>query len=272
MSDPHSLNTNFDMSNPADARRAFRTGAHTGSTAGMAPGYTQGNLAILPADLALDFMRFCQRNPKPCPLVGVSGTGDPSLPTLGKDIDIRTDLPSYNVYRHGELDDTVTDIRDLWRDDFVAFVLGCSYSFEQALVDEGVNLRHLDEDLTVSMYRTNIETSPAGAFSGGTVVSMRPLTAAKAIRAVEITSRFPHTHGAPIHLGDPAQIGISDISKPDWGDAQRIEDDEIPVFWACGVTPQNAIQQAKPEICITHKPGSMLISDLPSAYDSGLDS
>ncbi len=271
MSDTHALDPQYDMSDPASARRAFRTGAFTGNTAGIAPGYTQGNLAILPADLALDFMRFCQRNPKPCPIIGVSETGDPFLPTLGRDIDIRCDVPSYNVYRNGELDDEVTDISELWQDDFVTFVLGCSYSFEQALVDGGVGLRHWDEDLTVSMYRTNIETEAAGPFSGGTVVSMRPLTARNAIRAVEITSRFPHTHGSPVHLGDPAQIGIADISKPDWGDAQRIEADEIPVFWACGVTPQNAVRQAKPEICITHKPGSMLVTDLPSAFDSRLE-
>ena len=271
MSDTHVLDPNHDMSDPAEARRAFRTGAFTGNTAGIAPGYTQGNLAILPADLALDFMRYCQRNPKPCPIIGVSETGDPFLPTLGRDIDIRCDVPSYNVYRNGELDETVTDISELWQDDFVTFVLGCSYSFEQALIDEGVALRHWEEDLTVSMYRTNIETEAAGPFSGGTVVSMRPLTARNAIRAVEITSRFPHTHGSPVHLGDPSQIGIADISKPDWGDVQRIEADEIPVFWACGVTPQNAVRQAKPEICITHKPGSMLVTDLPSAFDSRLD-
>lgn len=270
MSDATLLETSYDFTDPKDARRAIRTGAMTGNTAGIAPGYTQGNLAILPAELALDFMRFCQRNPKPCPLIGVSETGDPALPDLGHDIDIRTDIPSYNVYRNGELDETVTDIRHLWRDDFVAFILGCSYSFEQALVSEGVPLRHLDENLTVSMYKTNLETSPAGAFGGGMVVSMRPMTAARAIRAVEVTARFPHTHGTPVHLGDPAQIGISDIGKPDWGDATRIEDGEIPVFWACGVTPQNAIRMARPEICITHKPGCMLISDVPSAYDARL--
>lgn len=268
MSDATLLETSFDFSDPKDARRAIRTGVMTGNTAGIAPGYTQGNLAILTAEHALDFMRYCQRNPKPCPLIGVSETGDPALPGLGRDIDIRTDIPSYNVYRNGELDETVTDIRHLWRDDFVAFILGCSYSFEQALVSEGVPLRHLEEDLTVSMYKTSLETSPAGAFGGGMVVSMRPMTAARAIRAVEVTARFPHTHGTPVHLGDPAQIGISDIDTPDWGDATRIEDGEIPVFWACGVTPQNAIRMARPEICITHKPGCMLISDVPSAYDA----
>ena len=270
MSDAHVMQPDFDWSNPADARRAFRTGAFTGNTAGIAPGYTQGNLAILPKDLALDFMRFCQRNPKPCPIVGLSETGDPMLPTLGRDIDIRTDIPSYNVYRNGELDETVSDISHLWRDDFVTFIIGCSYSFEQALVNEGVALRHWDEELTVSMYRTSIETAVSGPFCGGMVVSMRPLTARSAIRAVEITSRFPHTHGSPVHLGDPSQIGIADVNEPDWGDVQRIEDGELPVFWACGVTPQNAIREAKPEICITHKPGSMLVTDLPSAYDARL--
>ncbi len=271
MSDIHALDTSPDMKLPGSARRAIRSGTHTGQTAGLAPGFTQGNLVILPADLAMDFLRFCQRNPKPCPLVGVSETGDPTLPTLGRDIDIRSDISSYNVYRNGELSETVGDIKALWRDDFVTFILGCSYSFEQALLDGGVPLRHQQEDLIVSMYLTNLETTPAGSFSGGTVVSMRPMTARNAIRAVEITSRFPHTHGSPVHLGDPSQIGIADIAQPDWGDVQRIEDDEIPVFWACGVTPQNIIRQARPEICITHTPGSMLITDLPSSFDSRLD-
>ena len=270
MNSPQAVSNKFDLNDPASVRQAIRAGGFSGQTAGMAPGFTQGNLAILPADLAMDFLRYCQRNPKPCPLVGVSETGDPALPTLGHDIDIRTDIPSYNIYRNGELTDTVTDIQDLWRDDFVTFIIGCSFSFEQALVNDGVRLRHLDENLTVSMYITSLDTTPAGLFGGGTVVSMRPLTARNAIKAVEITSRFPHTHGSPVHLGDPAQIGISDISKPDWGDAQRINDDEIPVFWACGVTPQNAIRMAKPEICITHTPGSMLVTDLPSALDSRL--
>lgn len=270
MSDIHTLAAHPDLADPAAARRAIRSGAFTGQTSRLAPGYTQGNLAILPADLAMDFLRYCQRNPKPCPLIGVSDTGDPTMPALGRDIDIRSDLPSYNVYRDGELAEQVGDIRSLWRDDFVAFAIGCSYSFEQALVSEGVKLRHWEENLTVSMYVTSLATTSAGPFGGGTVVSMRPLTARNAIRAVEITSRFPHTHGSPLHLGDPALIGIDDIARPDWGDAQRIEADEIPVFWACGVTPQVAIQKAKPAICITHTPGAMLITDLPSQLDSRL--
>lgn len=265
MKEVSSLHNSQPLNCPQEARQAIRNGQVFSTTAGLAPGFTQGNLAILRKDLALDFMRYCQRNPKPCPLVGVSETGNPYLPTLGHDLDIRTDIASYNVYRNGELTDTVNDITNLWQDDFVAFIIGCSFSFEQALVSEGVALRHLDENLTVSMWRTNIETLPAGPFGGGMVVSMRPLVAEKAIRAVEVTSRFPHTHGSPVHLGDPALIGIKDINKPDWGDPQRIEADEIPVFWGCGVTPQNAVRQAKPDICITHTPGSMLITDIPSA-------
>ena len=260
-----------DHNDPASVRCAIRNSYFTGQTAGMAPGYTQGNLAILPAKQAMDFMRYCQRNPKPCPLVGVSDTGNPMLPSLGHDIDIRSDIPSYNIYRNGELSETVTDIKSLWQDDFVAFIIGCSFSFEQAMMDGGIPLRHISENLTVSMYITSLETIPAGDFKGGTVVSMRPMTTRNAIRAVEITSRFPHTHGSPVHFGDPSAIGIKDINKPDWGDAQSIADDEVPVFWACGVTPQNAIRMAKPEICITHTPGSMLITDLPSIQDARLD-
>ena len=262
-----SSDADVDLTNPRAVRTTIREGKITGETSGLGSNYVQGNLAILPADLAMDFLRFCQRNPKPCPLVGVSETGDPMLPTLGHDIDIRTDIPSYNVYRNGELTETIPNINSLWRDDFVTFIIGCSFSFEQALVNEGVPLQHWDRSLTVSMYVTNVMTTPAGPFGGGTVVSMRPMTARNAIRSVEITSRFPHTHGSPIHLGDPAQIGINDISKPDWGDAQQIRDNQIPVFWACGVTPQNAIRMAKPEMCITHTPGSMLITDLPAEGD-----
>lgn len=249
---------------PHEVRRDIRSGRFTGQTAGLALGRLQGNLAILPADLALDFARFCQRNPKPCPLVGVSDTGDPMLRTLGADIDIRTDVPRYNVYRHGELDDQVSDIRNLWRDDFVAFVLGCSFSFEAALLADGVPLRHIDNGRIVSMYRTNIDCVPAGPFRGPMVVSMRPLTPADAIRAVEVTARFPMTHGTPVHLGDPAGIGIADIDTPDWGDVTDFEPGEIPVFWACGVTPQSVIREARVPVCITHTPGSMLITDLPS--------
>ncbi len=247
---------------PAEIRRALRENRYTGQTAGMALGKLQGNLAILPESHALDFTRFCQRNPKPCPLVGVSDTGDPSLPTLGRDIDIRTDLPRYNIYRDGEFSEQVSDIRDIWQDDFVAFVLGCSFSFEQALMSSGIRLRHIELGTTVPMFRTSIQTCPAGPFHGEMVVSMRPLPMSDAIRAIEITSRFPHAHGAPVHLGDPRAIGIEDLDRPDWGDPLEVAEGEAPVFWACGVTPQIAVRQARPPICITHAPGAMLITDL----------
>ena len=249
---------------PQALRPHIRAGRVHWQTAGLAPGFLQGNLAILPASAALDFARFCQRNPKPCPLVGVSDTGDPMLRTLGADIDIRTDVPSYSIYRDGELAGRTTDILDLWADDSVAFVLGCSYSFEMALQLDGVPLRHYETGDLVPMYRTNIECVPAGPFRGTVVTSMRPMSTADAIRAVEITARFPMTHGTPIHLGDPAAIGIADIMQPDWGDPPTLYDGEIPVFWACGVTPQNVIQQARLPLVITHTPGHMLITDLPS--------
>jgi uncharacterized protein YcsI (UPF0317 family) len=245
-------------------RGHIRKGLYSGQTAGLAAGYLQGNLAILPLAHALDFFRFCQRNPKPCPLVGVSDTGNPDMFTLGHDIDIRTDVPRYNIYRNGELFEQRTDVTDLWTDDLVAFVLGCSFSFEEALVNEGIGIRHIDENKTVPMFRTNLATISAGPYGGNMVVSMRPMSPANAIRACAITARFPHAHGKPVHVGDPATIGIANLDTPDWGDPTSFEDGEIPVFWACGVTPQVAIQSAKPPLCITHSPGHMLISDIPS--------
>jgi uncharacterized protein YcsI (UPF0317 family) len=228
----------------------------------MAPDFVQGNLCILPSQYAGDFAEFCRRNPKPCPLIGQSNVGDPRLPSLGEDLDIRTDLPRYRVFRDGELIDEPTDITAYWRDDLVSFVLGCSFSFEQALIEDGVRLRHLERGANVAMYKTSIDTVAAGPFSGKMVVSMRPLHPAEAIRAIEITSRFPNVHGAPVHIGLPEQIGISDLEKPYAGDAPRMAADEIAVFWACGVTPQVAVEQARPSLCITHMPGSMIITDL----------
>ena len=247
----------------AEARRIFREGRFTGTTHGIAPGYVQGNLAILRKELAADFLRFCQLNPKPCPLIGMSPRpGDPSIPELGGDLDIRTDLPKYRIWRNGELVDEPADIRSVWRDDLVAFVLGCSFSFEEALVEQGIELRHMTCGCNVPMWRTNIACRPAGPFHGPTVVSMRPLRPADAIRAVQVTSRFPSVHGAPLHIGKPELIGIRDITRPDYGDAVEVKDDELPVFWACGVTPQAVIAAMKPDFSITHAPGSMLISDL----------
>jgi uncharacterized protein YcsI (UPF0317 family) len=243
------------------ARQTIRRNQHLGPTSGLAPGFVQANLAILPHTLAEDFLRFCQLNPKPCPLVGVSAPGDWRIPALGEDLDIRTDLPRYRVWRNGELAEEPTDITRFWRDDLVSFAIGCSFSFEQALLDDGIELRHFTCNCTVPMYRTSIETVPAGPFRGPLVVSMRPLKPADAIRAVQITTRFPSVHGAPVHLGKPESIGIKDIAKPDWGDAVPVHDDEIPVFWACGVTPQSVIAATRPEFSITHYPGAMLVTD-----------
>ncbi|MDN4589820.1 putative hydro-lyase [Xenophilus aerolatus] len=243
------------------ARRLVRSGAYTGHTAGMAPGHVQANLAILPRAQADDFLRFCQRNPRPCPLLAVSEPGEPFLPTLGEDLDIRSDVPRYRVWRGGVPVDEPSDIGALWRDDLVSFVIGCSFTFETALLQAGVPLRHVAQGRNVAMFRTDIPTTPAGPFHGPLVVSMRPLKAADAIRAVQVTSRFPGAHGAPVHLGDPSRIGIVDVTRPDWGDAVEIADDELPVFWACGVTPQAVIEAARLPFCITHAPGHMLVTD-----------
>ncbi len=259
------MSPDFDRTDPHAVRLAARAGELTGHTANLAPGRVQANLAILPGALAHDFLRFCQRNPKPCPLVAVSEPGDPMLPTLGRDVDIRTDVPRYRVWRDGELVDEPTDIRDLWRDDLVAFLIGCSFSFEEAMLADGLPVRHIEQGTNVPMYRTNVPTVEAGPFGGPMVVSMRPLTAAQAIRAVQVTSRFPAVHGAPVHLGDPAAIGIADIGKPDYGDPVEIRPGEIPVFWACGVTPQSVIEHARPPFSISHAPGHMLVTDLSNS-------
>lgn len=250
-----------DVDGGVAARRAIRAGTHRGPTAGLAPGNVQGNLAILPQSLAADFLRFCQLNPKPCPLIGTSAPGDPRVLELGEDLDIRTDLPRYRVWKNGELVAEPQDIRDFWRDDLVSFVIGCSFSFEEALTAEGIELRHIARGCNVPMYRTSIATQEAGPFRGPMVVSMRPLKPRDAIRAVQITTRFPSVHGAPVHIGKPEMIGIKDVMKPDYGDAVEVRDDELPVFWACGVTPQSVIATVKPEFCITHYPGSMLVTD-----------
>lgn len=243
------------------ARLAIRAGAHRGPTAGLAPGYVQGNLAVLPKPLAADFLRFCQLNPKPCPLIGLSAPGDGHVPELGKDLDIRTDIPRYRVWKNGELVAEPEDVREFWRDDLVSFVIGCSFSFEEALMADGIEVRHIALGRNVPMYRTSVQTQAAGPFHGPMVVSMRPMSPADAIRAVQITTRFPAVHGAPVHIGKPELIGIRDLAKPDYGDAVPVGDGELPVFWACGVTPQSVIATVKPEFCITHYPGSMLVTD-----------
>ena len=245
-----------------DVRMACRSGGFTGHTTGLAHGFVQGNLAILPRDWAEDFLRYCTANPKACPVLGVSDPGSPHIAALGADLDIRTDLPRYRVWRDGEVVEKPTDIMAHWRDDLVAFVLGCSFSFEEALMADDLPIRHIEQKVKVPMYRTNIACAPSGPFAGPMVVSMRPFKPAQAIRAVQITSRLLSVHGAPVHLGHPHSIGIADIAKPDYGDAVRIAADEIPVFWACGVTPQAVIAAAKLPFAITHTPGLMLVTDL----------
>ena len=256
----------FDRLRQADLpalRAEIRAGRYGGHTAGLGAGYLQANIVILPAAAALDFMRFCQRNPKPCPLVGVSDTGDAMMHTLGRDIDIRSDVPAYNIYRHGRLEGTTPDIRDLWTEDMVAFALGCSFTFEHALMQAGIPLWHVENDTTVPMFRTGIDCVPAGPFASKMVVSMRAVDPARLDEVSRIARRYPLAHGAPVHHGNPVDIGITDITRPDWGDPAPVADDQVPVFWACGVTPQVALEAAAPPLCITHRPGHMLITDIP---------
>jgi uncharacterized protein YcsI (UPF0317 family) len=243
-------------------RRRIRGGEFTGPTAGLAPGNVQANLVILPQSYAHEFLRFAQANPKPCPVLAVSDPGDPRLPSLGEELDLRTDIPRYRVWRDGELVAEPTGIGEFWRDDLVSFALGCSFSFEEALLEDGIEVRHIACGSNVPMYRTNIPCVPAGRFNGPLVVSMRPFKPRDAIRAIQITSRFPAVHGAPVHIGLPDAIGIEQLGKPDYGDPVAVHNDELPVFWACGVTPQAVVAATRPEYCITHAPGAMLITDL----------
>ena len=249
-------------------RAEIRAGRYTRHTAGLAAGKLQCNLAILPEDVALDFLRFCQRNPKPCPIVGVSDTGDPMLPTLGADIDIRTDVPRYRIFRDGEFTEEVTDISNFWTDRMVTVALGCSFTFENALIANGIPVRHIEQDKTVPMFRTNIALSPAGPFAGEMVATMRPIHKDRLQDAYRISGSFPHAHGAPIAQGDPARIGIKDLNSPDWGDPVEVKPDEVPVYWACGVTPQNVLLNARLPLSITHAPGHMLIADVSETLDA----
>ncbi|MDF1598941.1 putative hydro-lyase [Mesorhizobium sp. YIM 152430] len=261
MRDTVHVNTpRFDTA--AQLRQACRQGRFDAPTSGLAEGFQQGNIVILPSAYADDFLRFCVRNPKPAPILAVSEAGDPKMPSLGADLDIRHDVPRYRVFRDGVAVDTVTDLGALWRGDFVTFVLGCSFSFETALMRADIPVRHIEAGRNVAMYETNIQTIPAGPFTGPLVVSMRSFAPQDAIRAVILSSHLPQAHGAPVHIGDPAQIGIADLAKPDFGDAPVIRPGDVAVFWACGVTPQTAIRHARPEIAITHAPGHMLVTDL----------
>jgi len=252
---------------PGELRTLIRKGQWDTVTAGLAPNHVQTNLVILPQAQAFDFLLFCQRNPKPCPLIEVMEPGkvEPSLTAPGADI--RTDLPRYRVYRDGVLEKELTDITQEWRDDLVTFLIGCSFTFESALMAAGIPMRHIEEGKNVSMYLTSLPTTSAGQFSGPTVVSMRPIAREKVVKAVQVTSRFPNTHGAPLHIGDPQAIGIQDLSKPDFGDVTTLNRGEVPVFWACGVTPQAVAMSSTPPLMITHSPGHMFITDL---RDEGL--
>lgn len=245
-----------------EVREACRAGTLTTPTPGLAPGFVQANLVILPKDWAFDFLLFCQRNPKPCPLLDVTDAGSWEPRGVAKGADLRTDLPAYRVFRDGECVEEPADVRHLWRDDLVCFVIGCSFTFENALVERGIPVRHIEQNRNVPMYRTGLECKPAGRFSGPMVVSMRPLPPYQAFEAARICGRLPLAHGAPVHFGDPETIGIRDLNKPDYGDPVDIRHGEVPVFWACGVTPQAALARAKPPFAITHNPGHMFVTDL----------
>ncbi|SIT72061.1 putative hydro-lyase [Edaphobacillus lindanitolerans] len=247
---------------PDEFRKRIRTGMHTGPTSGFCNGFVQANLAILPKEDAFEFLLFCQRNPKACPVIDVTDIGSPVPKLSASGADIRTDLPKYRVYRNGELVDEPSDLMDYWQENLVAFLIGCSFTFEEALIRNGIPMRHNEEGVNVPMYRTSLETVPAGKFSGPTVVSMRPIRNEDVVRAVQVTSRFPSVHGAPVHIGKPEEIGIRNLSRPDYGDSVTVRDGETPVFWACGVTPQAVAMHTKPGLMITHAPGHMFVTDL----------
>ena len=255
----------IDARHPREIRQDIRNGKLTGITAGLGQNYVQANLAVLPRDHAYDFLLFCQRNPRPCPLLEVTDVGSPEPVGVAPGADLRTDIPRYRIYKDGVLADEVTDATPYWRDDLVAFLLGCSFTFEWALLDAGIRLWHVEQGKNVAMWRTSTPCRPAGVFHGPMVVSMRPIAASHLAKAVTASARFPGAHGAPVHVGDPAQLGIKDVSKPDWGDFVGVEAGEVPMFWACGVTPQAVALASKPAFMITHSPGHMFITDLPNS-------
>jgi uncharacterized protein YcsI (UPF0317 family) len=253
-----------EVSDPGEFRRLIRARRFAAPTTGQAGGFLQANLAILPRTLAADFLAFCVKNPKPCPLIGVSEPGARRMAALGADLDPATDVPFYRVFRDGERIDRVADLLPFWRDDLVTFAIGCSFSFEESLRRARIPMRNIDAGRNVPMYVTAIETEPAGPFGGPMVVSMRSFRPSDAIRAIVLSDRQPLAHGAPVHVGDPGAIGIHDLARPDFGDPPVIEDGDIPVFWGCGVTPQVAIARARPDLAITHEPGHMLVTDIPA--------
>ena len=247
---------------PSAMRELIRRGEWTGQTSGLCPGYAQANLVVLPAEYAYDFLLFAQRNPKACPLLEVTDTGSRLLKEIAPGADIATDIPRYRVYRDGVLAEELTDVSDLWREDLVSFLIGCSFSFEGDLLAADVPVRQIEEGKNVPMYDTDVPCAPAGIFHGNLVVSMRPIPCELVPKAVQITAGMPRVHGAPVHIGDPAAIGIADLSRPDYGDSVTVKPGEVPVFWPCGVTPQNAVMRSKPSFAITHAPGHMLLTDV----------
>lgn len=252
---------NYAALTPAEARQLIRNKTIMQPTSGISDGYIQANVVILPKADAYDFLTFCHRNPKPCPLLDITEVGEHHFPDFAPDSDIRYDVGRYRIYEKGKLTDEVTDIADFYQEDMVSFLIGCSFSFEHALLDADIPVRHIEENHNVPMYVTNLPTTPAGQFHGPITVSMRPMTMSQAITATEITTHYAATHGTPLHIGDPAAIGIKDIHNPDYGEAVTINDGEVPVFWACGVTPQSVALQTKPQLMITHAPGHMFITD-----------
>jgi uncharacterized protein YcsI (UPF0317 family) len=253
---------NIRQLSPKEIRNLIRKGKWDKPTAALAMGYAQANLVILPEKYVFDFLLFCQRNPKPCPLLEVLESGEFRTKFLSLNADIRTDIPLYNIYRKGKLGAQVKDIKKLWKRDFVTFLLGCSFSFEEAMLRAKLPVRHIEEKKNVPMFITHIPCKTAGVFHGPMVVTMRPIPSEQVVQAVQITSRYASVHGAPIYIGEPSAIGIKNLRRPDFGDPVTIKKGEVPVFWACGVTPQAVVMKAKPDLCITHAPGHMFISDL----------
>jgi uncharacterized protein YcsI (UPF0317 family) len=247
----------------AEARQLIRAGTWKRPTTGLALGYVQANLVILPQSWAEEFATFCQLNPQSAPLLDMTAPGNPHPLKVAPEADLRTDVPLYRVYQAGKFVEEPADILAHWQEDFVAFLLGCSFSAERALIGQGIRLRHLEQGKNVAMYRTTTACTATPRIRGSLVVSMRPIEKALVERVAEITSCYPLAHGAPVHIGNPAALGIADLAHPDWGDAVQVADDEVPVFWACGVTPQAVIMEVKPEIAITHSPGHMFITDWP---------
>ena len=246
---------------PAEARHLIRTGHFAAPTSGLCPGYAQANLIVLPREQAYDFLLFAQRNPKPCPLLEVTEVGARQATICAQDCDIATDFPRYRIYEYGELVAEVENVEDYWRDDLVSFVIGCSFSFESELIEAGIEIRHNTMGRNVPMYLTGVPCTPAGSMSGNMVMSMRPIPYDQVVKAVQISGAIPAVHGAPIHIGNPSAIGVKDIMHPEFGDPVDIHEGEVPVFWACGVTPQSIVMNSKPPFAITHAPGCMLITD-----------